>query len=281
MMRNYSTNAYYGSSDIGGWRSMPPAVKWLLIANGVIYLIQLLTQRTLIVLFGLIPYEVIQNFALYRLVTYMFLHGSLMHIILNMLILWMFGVAIEQTWGTKRFLFYYFLTGIAGGLCTMAFQPSSMTATIGASGAIYGLLVAYAVMFPEQIILLFFIIPMKVKYAVIVFVGLELAASIGAAADGIGHLAHLGGAVVGFVYLKLHGGINRRLGSLSPKRWIDRLRYRFKSRKMEQNQRQAEEIMKRVDDILDRINVVGIENLGEEERRFLENASDLLAKRKR
>jgi membrane associated rhomboid family serine protease len=280
-MRTYATNTYLGSFGQGGWRGMPPAVKGLLIANVVIYLLQLVTQRTLVVMFGLIPAAVIRNFEIWRLATYMFLHGGLLHILINMFILWMFGVTIEQTWGTKRFLFYYFMTGIAGGIFSTAFQPSSMVPTIGASGAIYGLLAAYAVMFPNQIMYLYFIIPMKVKYAVLLFVGLEFVASLGSTPDGIGHLAHLGGAVVGFIYLKLDWRLRIWGRKLSPLRFIDGLRYRTKSRKLEQNRRQAEDVMKRVDEILDKINRVGIENLGEEERRFLENASEVLAKKRK
>jgi len=280
-MRSYATNSYSGPFGQGGWRAMPPAVKWLLIVNVGIYLVELFARQIMIGRFGLIPAAVIQNLELWRLVTYMFLHGGVFHILINMFILWMFGVAIEQAWGTKRFLFYYFMTGIAGGVFSTIFQPSSMVPTIGASGAIYGLLVAYAVMFPNQIMYLYFLIPMKVKYAVILFVALEFFGSMGSTPDGIGHLAHLGGAVVGFIYLKLDWRLRAWGRKLSPLRYIGGLRYRSKSRKLEKNQRQAEDVMKRVDEILDKINQVGIENLGEEERRFLENASELLAKKRK
>lgn len=280
-MRRYTLNTYSGASGFGGWRAIPPAVKWLLAANIGIYLIQLVTERILVLRFGLIPAAVIGHLEVWRLVTYMFLHGGLLHILINMFILWMFGATIERTWGTRRFLFYYFMTGIAGGLCTTAFQPSSMVPTIGASGAIYGLLAAYAVMFPDQIMYLYFIFPMKVKYAVLLFVGLEFLGSLSSTPDGIGHLAHLGGAVVGFIYLKLDWRLRTWSRKLSPRRYIDGLRYRAKSRKLEQNRRQAEDVMKRVDDILDKINRVGLENISEEERHFLENASDLLAKKRK
>jgi membrane associated rhomboid family serine protease len=280
-MRRYTSNTYPGSYGFGGWRAIPPAVKWLLVANVVIYLFQLVTERLLVIRFGLIPAAVIGHFEIWRLATYMFLHGGLFHILINMFILWMFGVTIERAWGTKRFLFYYFMTGIAGGLFTVIFQPSSIVPTIGASGAIYGLLAAYAVMFPDQIMYLYFVFPMKVKYAVLLFVGLEFLGSLGSTPDGIGHLAHLGGAVVGFIYLKLDWRLRTWGRKLSPLRFIDGLRYRAKSRKLEQNRRQAEDVMKRVDDILDKINRVGLENISEEERHFLENASDLLTKKRK
>ena len=139
---------------------MPPGVKALLIANGGVFLLQLATKRVLIDLFGLVPAAVVHQLALYQLVTYMFLHGGIFHIAINMFILWMFGVAIEQSWGTRRFLFYYFLTGVAGGVFTVAIHPNSLIPTVGASGGIYGLLVAYAVMFPNQTMYLYFLIPM-------------------------------------------------------------------------------------------------------------------------
>lgn len=280
-MRRYTFNTNPGSYGFGGRWGMPPAVKGLLIANAIVYLLQMFTQRTLVIGFGLIPAAVLGHFEVWRLVTYMFLHGGLLHILINMFILWMFGVAIEQAWGARRFLFYYFMTGIAGGVFTTVFQPSSLVPTIGASGAIYGLLAAYAVMFPNQIMYLYFIFPMKVKYAVLLFVGLEFLGSLGSTPDGIGHLAHLGGAVVGFAYLKMDWRLRTWGRKLSPLRFIDGLRYRTKSRKLEQNRRQAEDVMKRVDDILDKINRVGIENLSEDERRFLENASDMLTKKRK
>lgn len=260
---------------------MPPGVKSLLIANGGVFLLQLATKRALIDLFGLTPAAVIHQLALYQLVTYMFLHGGFFHIAINMFILWMFGVAIEQSWGTRRFLFYYFLTGVAGGVFTVAIHPNSIVPTVGASGGIYGLLVAYAVMFPNQTMYLYFLIPMKVKYAVILFVGLEFLASLSVTSDGVGHLAHLGGAVVGFVYLKLDWRARRFFHRMSPSRLIETLRYRRKMSKLQHNQLHAEEIMRRVDQILDRINEVGIENISEEERRFLGSASDVLSKKKK
>lgn len=280
-MRDYSYGRSDGHVSFGGRRLISPAVKALLIANGLIFILQLLTGQTLTLYFGLTPAVVLHRLAVYQLVTYMFLHGGLLHIAMNMFILWMFGVAIEQTWGTKRFLFYYFLTGIAGGLFTIAFNPSSLVPTIGASGAIYGLLAAYAVLFPNQTIYLYFLFPMKVKYAVLLFVGLEFLASLGSTPDGVGHLAHLGGAVVGFLYLKADWRIRRFLRFISPVRIIESLRYGHKTRKMEKNRQETADVMKRVDRILDKINSVGIENISEGERHFLGNASQILSKKEK
>jgi membrane associated rhomboid family serine protease len=225
------------------------------------------------------PTKVLQDLSVHQVFTYMFLHGNFFHILFNMFILWMFGTELELTWGTKRFFKYYFLTGLAGGIFTVAFQPNFAYPTIGASGAIYGILVAYAVMFPNRIILLFFILPIKVKYAAIFFVLMEFMASASATPDGIGHWAHLGGAVVGFIYLKADWRIRNLLRVFSPWYYWNRLKYRKNSSKLKKNRQKAEEIMKRVDQILDKINEVGFENITEEERQFLDDASELLSRK--
>ncbi len=277
IMSRYWNNHTGANMQFGGRKRLGFGVKSLLIANGVIYLLQLLVGKELIYLLGLIPAQVLQDLRVYQLFSYMFLHGGFFHILMNMFILWMFGTEIEHTWGTKRFFKYYFLCGIAGGLFTIMFMPNSVVPTIGASGAIYGLLVAYAVMFPNRTIYLYFLIPIKVKWAVIIFVALEFFASLNATSSGIGHLAHLGGAVIGFIYLKLDWRLRSIFHKLSAKRIWNNFRYKRKSVKLNKNRENAEEVMKRVDRILDKINEVGIENISEEEREFLDSASDILS----
>jgi len=278
-MRRYWNSSQTGYYGVGGRRGLPRGIKMLLIANGVIYLLQLFVGPKMTYALGVTPTRVLQDLSVHQLVTYMFLHGGLFHILINMFILWMFGTEIELTWGTRRFFKYYFLTGIAGGIFTVMFQPNSPVPTIGASAAIYGILVAYAVMFPNRTIYLYFLFPIKVKYAVILFVGLEFLASFSSRPDGIGHWAHLGGAAVGFLYLKLDWRLRRITGLFSPRQWWSGIRYRNKSRKLEKNRQKTEEIMRRVDEILDKINEVGIDNISEEERRFLGDASDILSKK--
>lgn len=296
-MRNYGRNPYGGSYRLGGGGAIPPGVKILLIANISIYVLQMISGDFLVRWFGLTPTDIFlsgpSGFSsdglyintnpavplLYQLVTYMFLHGGFFHILMNMFVLWMFGGEIERAWGKKRFFRYYFMTGIAGGIFTVIFQPYFSGATIGASASVYGLLVAYAVLFPNRLIYLYFLIPVKVKYAVIAFVGLEFYASLSTANDGIGHLAHLGGAIIGFIYLKFDYRVNSLISNISPFGLYSRLRYRKKTVKMEKNRLKTEEVMKRVDEILDKINEVGLENISEEDRRFLGSASDVLAKK--
>ncbi len=273
-------NTGYARYDImGASQRLLPGVKTLLIVNVAVYLLQQFLDPRLTMTLGVTPTRVLQDLAVYQLITYMFLHGNFFHILINMFVLWMFGREIEQTWGTKRFVWYYLLTGLAGGIFTVVFQPNFTLPTIGASGAIYGLLAAYAVMFPNRTIYLFLVVPIKVKYAVVLFVGLELLASMNATSDGIGHWAHLGGAAVGFLYLKLDWRLSRAARKISPLRAFDRFNYRRKNRKLEKNRQKTDEIMKRVDEILDKINEVGIDNITEEERRFLGDASEILSRR--
>ncbi len=191
------------------YNSFPPGVKWLIIANVAVYLVyffgSLASGSPIFRSFELIPYAVMHG-QIWQLVTYLFLHslGSPMHIVLNMLALWMFGAAVEQTWGTTRFLQYYFICGIGAGICVVlanlvmgdVYQP-----VIGASGAIYGLLLAFGMLFPEQEILLMFIFPLKAKYAVMVFGAIAFLGSFQGGGP-VSNLAHLGGMLVGYIYIR-------------------------------------------------------------------------------
>jgi membrane associated rhomboid family serine protease len=184
-------------------------VKWLLIVNTAVFLLWSLggraIQNHLLTLFGLTPELTVRNFMVWQVFTYLFLHGGIWHLIFNMLTLWMFGSPLEQDWGTRRFLKYYFICGIGAGLFDLAlnilFGHWSDHTTIGASGAIYGLLLAYGVCYPEQTVLMNFLFPIKAKYMVMIYAGVELLMSMGVN-TGVSNIAHLGGMVVGFVYLK-------------------------------------------------------------------------------
>jgi len=189
---------------IGG--SATPAVRGLLIANVVIFLFQMvaraLAQVSLERIFGLIPYDVVHHLFLWQLATYMFLHGGLFHIGFNMLALWMFGTELEGLWGTAKFLRFYFITGIGAAIMTTLVGPNSYTATIGASGAIYGLLAAYGLLFPDRVILLYFVLPIRAKYLVLILGLITFWSSISANGGGIAHVAHLGGMIFGWLYLR-------------------------------------------------------------------------------
>jgi membrane associated rhomboid family serine protease len=131
----------------------------------------------------------------------MFLHGTIGHIFFNLFALWMFGQAIENLWGTKRFVYYYFITGIGAGIIQML--VSSGAPTIGASGAVFGILLAFGMMFPNRpIMLLFFPFPIKAKYFVAIFGVFQLLNGIGNTASNVAYFAHLGGMVFGFVIIQ-------------------------------------------------------------------------------
>lgn len=187
----------------------PPGIKYLLIANGIIFLItksMFTGQWTPIGEFVATHFALWSfgdGFAPWQLVTYMFLHADLSHIFFNLFALWIFGQAIENLWGTKRFIVYYFLTGIGAALVHML-VGGYFTYTIGASGAVYGILLAFGMMFPNQyIILLFPPIPIKAKYFVAIYGGIELFSGLARTDSGVAHFAHLGGLLVGFILIKL------------------------------------------------------------------------------
>ena len=213
---------YYGGSQYSfGPGAMSPTVKMLLWINVGVFLLTALVPplfQFVTRIFGLTPQLVLTRMWVWQPVTYMFLHGGITHILFNMLILWMFGVQLERIWGQQFFLRYYFVTGIGAGLATIAVgllpftfaEPTYLVPTIGASGAIYGLLVAFALYYPETPILMFFLFPVPAKYFVMI-IGTIAFLSV-PRGGGIAHIAHLGGLVVGYLYLKRFGG--RPLGRI-------------------------------------------------------------------
>jgi membrane associated rhomboid family serine protease len=184
-----------------GFGMMTPGVKNLLFANATVFIIQILAPGILpIYYFGLVPALVVKKLFIWQLVSYMFLHGGFGHIFFNMFALWMFGIELERNWGTREFLKFYFLTGIAAGICTVLFNWGSPIPTIGASGAIYGILAAYALFFPDRYVYLYLLFPIKMKYLALILGLFEFLSAY--SQDGIAHIAHLGGMVVGFFYLR-------------------------------------------------------------------------------
>lgn len=159
---------------------------------------------------GLVPARVIQDLWIWQFVTYIFMHGHPLHLLLNMLILWFFGSEIELRLGKKGFLFYFFLCGIGAGLFNFLVNSVFLDVTklytpiIGASGAIFGILAAYGIFFGERYMLVFFLFPMKAKYFVLVMAAIELITGVQARAqDNVAHFAHLGGMGIGALYLYL------------------------------------------------------------------------------
>jgi membrane associated rhomboid family serine protease len=180
---------------------LPPAIKNLMIIMGAVFLVQMLVRGWIEIYFGLVPILVWEKYFLWQLFTYMFLHGSFFHILFNLLALWMFGGELENYWGSKKFLFYFFFCGIGAGICTVVLTPYQFIPVIGASGAIYGILLAFGWLFPNRLIYVYFLFPIPAKYFVIIFGLIEFFSSIGGAGGGVAHLTHLGGLLFGILYM--------------------------------------------------------------------------------
>jgi membrane associated rhomboid family serine protease len=216
------------SLSFGG--PLTPAVKGLLIANICVYLLQSVVmvgwQFRLELLFGLVPVLVIKRLFLWQPVTYLFLHGDILHILFNMLILWMFGSELEKIWGPRFFLRYYFISGVGAGLLSVFVNMSGVIPTIGASGAIYGLLLAYGMWFPTRIVYFMFIFPIQMRYFVIIIGFIAFYSSLLSPGDQVAHIAHLGGMIFGYLYLKRWDSL-RRLHRIYLQWKLKRLKRKF------------------------------------------------------
>ncbi len=223
-----------GLSYAFGPGPVTPAVKALLIANIAAFVVTFFLPQLLLT-FGLRPADVLKQGAIWQIVTYMFMHGSLSHVFFNMLTLWLIGTELERMWGTKYFSKFYAACGLGAGLTQilLGFIPGPVGAqfyaqsTIGASGAIFGLLLAFALYFPTRPFLVFFIFPVQARYLVMILGGISLMFALGGG-GGVAHTAHLGGLATGYLYLK-----RKRLNILSEiqyryLKWrINRMRKKF------------------------------------------------------
>lgn len=221
----------HGASFSFGPGPLSTLLKGLIAGNVVVFLAQQLTPA-LTFTFGFRPADVVEHFRFWQLGTYMFLHGSVFHLLFNMLALWMFGTELERIWGTRYFVKYYFVTGIGAAtltvLISMLFSSELYASVvIGASGAVYGLLLAYALYFPDRPIYLYLVFPIPAKYFVMIIGALAFYSSMGQS-SGVANATHLGGLVVGYLYLK--GGRLQPLGEIKYRylRWkMNRARRRF------------------------------------------------------
>ena len=200
--------------------NLPPVTKALLIANGVVFLLQHLLGPAFdpFQLWPLgggayDPYGPAHEFLPWQLLTYGFLHGSLPHLLFNMLALLMFGAPLEYTWGNKRFLTFYLVCVAGAGLCQLVVASWAVAnghppyATVGASGGVFGLLLAYGMLFPNQrVMLLIPPIPMRARTLVIVYGAIELFLGVTGAAPGVAHFAHLGGMLFGWLLIRYWRG---------------------------------------------------------------------------
>lgn len=290
----------------GGFFSFPPVIKNLLIINVAVFFFQILLENTVegriflnkwlalnpINISGYVDWPF--NFQVWQLVTYQFMHGGLSHIFFNMFALWMFGSSIENVFGSKKFLIFYLLAGISAGLLHLFVSPflgGVPAVTIGASGSVYGVLIAYALFFPDNLIFLYFLIPVKAKYLIGFLIVIEFMA-VDSASSGVAHLAHLGGALFAFLYIMFDKNSYVSLKNVfkksyyyksTPKRDIftnpfsknsrssndaEDAKYYDINRKEDTEVSQAE-----IDAILDKISQSGYQNLSDREKKILFQAS--------
>jgi membrane associated rhomboid family serine protease len=188
---------------------LTPAIKALVAANVAAFVVSLVVPAIKLA-FGLNPSDIFGRLYVWQPITYMFLHEGIFHILFNMLALWMFGVELERTWGSRYFLKYYFVCGVGAAMTTvvLSFLPGTFgqqlyySLTIGASGAVYGILLAYALYFPNRPIYMYFVFPIPAKYFVAIIGAISLLSSMSGPGGGIAHTTHLGGLVAGYLYLK-------------------------------------------------------------------------------
>lgn len=218
----------------------PPVVKNLIIINSIIFLTQVTFGNNSEAIENLFALHDIHSifFKPYQLLTHMFMHGSIGHLFLNMFALWMFGGLLENTWGSKRFLIFYLVCGLGAAVLHLivlyfemepvmqavrslpAYQQEDIInsplfkiniATVGASGAVFGCLAAFAYLFPNTLIYIYFLFPMKAKWFVLIYAGAELLLAIqNSAGDNVAHFAHLGGAITGFIIVLIWNKTNRK-----------------------------------------------------------------------
>ena len=185
-------------------RYLPPAVKNLLIINIIVFLGTELIGDPMYQLFALFPIGS-RFFRWWQFITHMFMHGNFMHIFFNMWSLFVFGPLLERLWGSKKFLIFYFVCGLGAALChelVQLTQPLSNIPTVGASGAIYGLLLGFGMLYPNYVLTLVFPpVSLKAKWFVIIFAGIELLTGILGTNDGVAHFAHLGGMLFGLILI--------------------------------------------------------------------------------
>ena len=227
-------------------RHLTSAVRWILFVNVGIFLFSAIIlslidyNDTFFKTFSQMPYFAVHRFQIWRFFTYMFLHADGMHLLFNMLALWFFAPRLEMRWGAKGFLKFYFLCGVGAAvvhsLFTLLFGTRTilydgevvrgMEYMIGASGAIYGILLAYALYWPDETVLLYFVIPMRIKYMVLLFGIMEFIGSVNRAGSHISHITHLGGLLTAFLYLRgwtlFRGGRGGGWFATHPKRIIKR-----------------------------------------------------------
>lgn len=273
----------YSSHSFGP--SITPGVKILIIINVVVFFFQMILQLTfhadpLVSFFALRPIYILEYYWVWQIFTYQFLHGGFFHILFNMFALWMFGSELELYWGKKQFIKYYLISGTGAGvfiflLPILLSTPNSVT--LGASGAVFGILLAYAIYWPERTVLVFGIFPLKIKYLVLIIGLISLMGTLQMkGGGGISHIGHLGGLITGYLYLiftikKGNSFSSGNSWNLLQKWKMYRQRKRWQSR--QKDILETMHMEEKVDYLLEKISKNGIQSLTREEKKFLKKAS--------
>ena len=237
-------------------------VTLLILINVIVFVLQQAIGDIMFYYFSLIPSFITKKYFIWQLFTHMFMHGNLLHLFFNMFSLFLFGSPLEQLWGPKKFLSYYIVSGLGGGLLHYLININSMIPSIGASGAVYGVLLAYGITFPETILYLNFFFPIKAKYAVLIFGVMELFFGVTNTRSGIAHFAHLGGLITGYLYLRFERSIFKGISRVKTSKV-------YKSFEEMDYQRKKEKL----DILLDKISKDGYQNLNENEKYELDELS--------
>ena len=297
--------------------NIPTMTKNLLIVNILAFVATWVLEQRGIELTSLLGlhFFLASDFHIYQFITYMFLHGGLTHIFFNMFALWMFGAVIERVWGPKKFLFYYILCGIGAGIAQELVQYATymydglaayqyvnaggvqmtidsyinLWTTIGASGAVYAILLAFGMIFPnERLFIIPFPFPIKAKWLVVGYIAIELFSAMSGPGDGVAHMAHLGGMLFGFLlirYWQKHPDSSQRFGRSYGQEFFDNMKRRYDQRQQNNGMRAERPNPRResdeeynarkrknqeeVDAILDKIRKSGYDSLTKEEKQKL------------
>jgi membrane associated rhomboid family serine protease len=241
-----------------------PVVKWLLIINIAVFLVQILgADKVLVEWFSLYPFSLLAAMQLWRLVTYQFLHGSVSHIFFNMLGLFFLGPTLERYWSSKKFLIFYLGCGAAGGLfylllVIIGFLPG--LPMVGASGAILGMLAACAILFPHFVVFILFF-PVPIRVAAIAFTVVYLFVVITRDTNAGGDAAHLAGMATGAIYVFSQS-------------WRNKLRLKIQSNRLQKKIDAERNLQFELDRILQKVHDSGIHNLTSEEKKILRQATE-------
>jgi len=260
------------------FKRMSPGVKNLILANIAVFLVSAVVGPSFYDHFGLVPRRVLEDRWVWQPVTYMFVHGGFFHLFFNVFMLWMFGMAIEAQWGTSEFLKFYFICGLGVALVKLGLWPHSAVPLIGASGALFGLLVAFAMLYPEAVVYLYFFIPVKAAHMAILCGLMEFFMMLGQGSGGVDHFAHLTGLGVGYLYIRWWSTLKIRLKSFLPRAapppGARRRQAPAASRPAPAPTPKPAAGMEEVDRILDKILASGMSSLTEEERDVMRRYSD-------